>query len=177
MALFLGLLSMLFGSLFMSLTVDTLGTTGNSFLMIYGLGLFVLGGLVLGSRKTKRVKKTVSPKLQGIVLFVLGLVGLLSSFFIEEIALVYYGSALVIFGIFLTLTKMEQLTLDVKPIAIFIYMITFGMVMVITTFFGYPNEDLRTFGFVQLMLGFVFVVIDRVKEIKPSTKQISAKAK
>lgn len=72
---------------------------------------------------------------------------------------------------------MEQLTLNVKPIAIFIYMITFGMVMVITTFFGYPNEDLRTFGFVQLMLGFVFVVIDRVKEIKPSTKQISAKAK
>lgn len=61
MELFLGLLSMLFGSLFMSLTVDTLGTTGNSFLMIYGLGLFVLGGLVLGSRKTKRVKKLLAP--------------------------------------------------------------------------------------------------------------------
>lgn len=177
MALLLGLLSMLFGALFMSLTIDTLGATGNSFLKIYGLGLLSLGGLVLGSRKTKRVKKAISPKLQGMVLFVLGLIVLISSFYVEEIALVYYGFALGIFGLLLMLTKMEQLTLNVKPNAICIYMITFGLVMMITTFLGHPNDDLRTFGFVQLMMGSVFAVIDRVKEIKPPAKQMSSKAK
>lgn len=174
MALFLGLLSMLFGSLFMSLTVDTLDTTGNAFLKIYGLGLFLLGGLVLGSRKKKRVENT---KLQGILLTVLGLILLLRSFFLENFALIYSGSALVIFGIILVLTKMEQFTINVKPIAICIYMITFGMVIVITTFLGLPNEDLRSFGLVQLMIGIVFAVLGSVKEVKPPAKQIPSKAK
>lgn len=177
MALFLGFLSMLFGALFVSLTVNGLGSIGNSFLTIYGVGLFMLGALVLGSRKTKRVRKPINIKGTGISLAVLGLTLLFGSYFQKDISLVYLGSILLIIGVIFMLTKLEQVQLNVKPIVICIYMITFGMMMVITTFLESPNDELRTFGFSQLMLGFVFAVIDRVKEIKPPTKQISAKAK
>ena len=172
MALLLGVLSILFGSLFISLTVNELGSIGNSFLTIYGMGLIVLGGLALNLRK----RKAVNIKLQGISIVTLGLILIVSSFFKEYIALVYMGSILIVFGMLLMLTKIEQLLLKVKPITICIYMIIFGIVMVITTFLGFPNEDLRSFGFLQLMTGIVFAVLDMVKEIKP-TKQTSSKAK
>ncbi|WP_298470136.1 hypothetical protein [Psychrobacillus sp. FSL K6-4046] len=177
MALFLGLLSMLFGSLFMSLTVDELGSIGNLFLLIYGIGLFLLGALVLGSRKKKRVRKPMNIKRTGISLAVLGLILLFGSYIQKNIPLVYLGSILLIAGVIFMLTKLEEVQLNVKPIVICIYMITFGMVMVITTFLGLPNEDLRTFGFVQLMLGIIFAVLESVKEIKPPAKQMSFKAK
>ena len=172
MALLLGVLSMLFGSLFISLTVNELGSIGNSFLTIYGMGLIVLGALVLSLRK----RKAVNIKRQGVFLVTLGFIVIVGSFFKEYIALVYMGSILIVFGMLLMLTKMEQLLLKVKPITICIYMVTFGIVMVITKFLGYPNEDLRSFGVLQLMTGIVFAVLDMVKEIKP-TKQTSSKAK
>lgn len=140
MALFLGLLSLLFGSLFMSLTVDELGSTGNSYLLIYGIGLFLLGALVLGSRKTKRVRKPLNIKRTEISLAVLGLILLFGSYIQKNISLVYLGSILLIIGVIFMLTKLEQIQLNVKPIVICIYMMTFGMVMVITAFWDYQMK-------------------------------------
>lgn len=89
MALLLGVLSMLCGSLLMSVKVEMLD---NSFLMVYGVGLFFLGAMVLSSRKTRRVKKPVNSKIIRIFMLIWGPVIVLSGVLLGEYLLIYLGS-------------------------------------------------------------------------------------
>ena len=174
MALLLGVLSMLCGSLLMSVKVETLD---NSFLMVYGVGLFFLGAMVLSSRKTRRVKKPVTTKIIRIFMLILGPVIVLGGVILGENLLIFFGSLLFLFGAIFFILKIELLEWNVKPLVICKYMIIFGIIIVVSTFIGLQNESLRSFGFIQLVLGVIFAVIESVKEIKPNANQMPSKAK
>lgn len=110
-------------------------------------------------------------------MLILGPVIVLGGVILGENLLIFFGSLLFLFGAIFFILKIELLEWNVKPLVICKYMIIFGIIIVVSTFIGLQNESLRSFGFIQLVLGVIFAVIESVKEIKPTANQMPSKAK